>query len=81
MIIQLRPPGQESILLFPHEQKPSLRASLDQHIAKCTLCTYTDQSIFSTSHLMRTFRPSKLCIGGRNIAKWLVERRVVCAAG
>jgi len=77
MVIQLRPPGQESILLFPSEQKPTLRASLDQHIAKCTLCAYEDRAIFSTTQIIRTFLPSKLCIGGRNIAKWLVERRVL----
>lgn len=76
MIIQLRPPGRESILLFPFEQKATLRASLDQHIAKCTLCSYEDRTIFSTTQVLRTFLPSNLCIGGRNIAKWLVERRV-----
>ena len=76
MVIQLRPPGQESILLFPSEQKPTLRDSLNQHVAKCKLCVCEDRRIFETSQIVRTFLPSNLCIGGRNIAKWLVERRL-----
>ena len=58
MLLQLRFPGRDSVMLFPHEQKPTLRASLDQHVAKCTLCRSEETSIYGTARTMRTFEPS-----------------------
>lgn len=66
-------------MLFPYEQKPSLVESLNRHLAKCTLCRVEETGLFGTAHRMRTFLPSKLCIGGRNIAQWLDERRLKTA--
>jgi len=66
--------GEEPTLLFPHQQRVDLRQSLERHAAACPHCVMERRQIWSTDLQMSTFTPSRLCIGGRNLAKWIVER-------
>jgi hypothetical protein len=66
---------EEPLLLYPHQQRTDLRESLDRHAAACPHCVLDARGIWGTDLLMATFRPSRLCIGGRNLAKWIVERQ------
>lgn len=66
--------GEDSTLLFPHQQRADLRQSLERHAAGCPHCVMERRQIWGTDVLMSTFSPSRLCIGGRNLAKWIVER-------
>ena len=74
-LLSIRHEGvEEPTLLFPHQQRHDLRESLERHAAGCSHCVLDRRPVWSTDMLIATFRPSRLCIGGRNLAKWIVER-------